>query len=467
MTAESEAEARSLRVAVVGAGPAGFFVADLLSRNADFDVSVDMFERWPTPFGLVREGVAPDHESIKTVSRIFERALDRPRVRLFGNVTFGEHISRSDLTSLYDQVVYAVGAQADRRMNIPGEELEGSWPATEFVRWYNGQPDCADLSFDLSGERAVVIGNGNVAVDVARILLTRPDVLARTDIADHALAALRESAVREVVMIGRRGPAQAKFTNVELKELGALDGVDVSVDPIELELDPESVPATSDRRVARNLEILADFAEREASGASRVLCFLFLRSPVELLGDAGRVEAVRLERNRLARDERGGLRAEGTGMTETLDAGLVLRSVGYRGVPLPGVPFDAQRCVIPNVAGRMLDRPAGEVVPGEYVVGWIKRGPSGVIGTNKACASETVSAMLADAARRDLNVHPDPGENGILALLAERCPDFVTEADWRRLDAEEKARGEVADRPRVKIVRVEQMLAIMRTRSEE
>ena len=450
-----------LRVAVIGAGPAGFFTADQLVKQKDLDVRVDLFERWPTPYGLVREGVAPDHQSIKGVTRVFDRVLDHPRVRYFGNVCFGEHVTREDLRRLYDQVVYAVGAQTDRRMGIPGEDLAGSWPATDFVRWYNGQPECADLEFDLGVERAVVIGNGNVAVDVARILLTDPDVLARTDIADHALEALRASSIREVVMVGRRGPAQAKFTNVELKELGALEGVDVAVDPAELDAAPLSEDESEDRRVSRNLEILADFAGREPSGAPRRLVFRFFASPVELSGDAGAVRSVRLERNRLVPGGGGAFRAEGTGEYERIDAGLVLRSVGYHGVPLPELPFDEGAGVIPGRGGRMLDAPDGEVVPGEYVVGWIKRGPSGVIGTNKACAAETVAAMLEDAASRPETAMRGRDDDAILELLAERSPAYVTEADWARLDAEERARGEASGRPRVKLVRVDQMLELM------
>ncbi len=449
---------RTLRVAVVGAGPAGFFTADALRKEPSIEVLVDMFERWPTPYGLVREGVAPDHQSIKGVIRIFDRVLEDPRVRFFGHVQFGEDVTRSELTALYDQVVYAVGAQTDRRMGIPGEDLAGSWPATEFVRWYNGQPDCADLAFDLSGERAVVVGNGNVAVDVARILLTDPDVLAGTDIADHALEALRRSRIREVVMLGRRGPAQASFTNVELKELGVLEGVDVFVDPNDLDLDPDSAGAADDRRVARNLEILRDYAVREPTNAPRRLTFRFFTSPVEIRGEDGAVRAVRLERNRLEAGAGGYLSAVGTGKTEELGTGLVLRSVGYRGVPLPDVPFDETRGVIPNRAGRVLSVPGGDPLPGEYVVGWIKRGPSGVIGTNKACANETVVTMIDDAARLCVAsgkvTNPDP----ILSILDERSPDYVTADDWRRLDAAEIARGERAGRPRVKFVRVDEML---------
>jgi len=451
---------------VVGAGPAGLFAADALVKDTSFDVSVDVFERWPTPYGLVREGVAPDHQSIKGVTRVFDRVLQHPRVRFFGNVRFGYDVKREELTRLYDQVVYAVGAQTDRQMGIVGEELRGSWPATDFVRWYNGQPECADLSFDLTVERAVVVGNGNVAVDVARILLTDPEVLARTDIADHALEALRHSRVREVVMLGRRGPAQAKFTNVELKELGKLDGVDVVVAPEELELDFASASAVEDTRVARNLEILHDYAAREATDAPRRLSFRFLVSPAELLAAHGGVASVRLEKNRLGRSDDGYLSAEGTGEYETLEAGLVFRSVGYRGVALPDVPFDDSRGIIPNRQGRVLTSPDGELAPGEYAAGWIKRGPSGVIGTNKACAAETVAIMLEDAGQLPVAPGGAADPDSILAVLSERCPDYVTADDWRRLDELELARGESEDRPRVKVVRVEKMLDLMRKRGE-
>ncbi len=453
-------EVRPLRVAIVGAGPAGLYTAEALCKREGLAVSIDVFDRWPTPYGLVREGVAPDHQSIKGVIRVLERVLDDPRVRFFGNVEVGRDLTREDLHRHFDQVVFATGAQTDRRMEIPGEDLAGSWPATDFVRWYNGQPGCADLRFDLSVERAVVVGNGNVAVDVARILLTDPAVLARSDIADHALEALRASRVREVVMVGRRGPAQAKFTSVELKELGRLEGVDPVLDPAELELDADSAAEGKDRRVARNLEILSELAARAPTGAPRRLVFRFLASPVELLGKDGRVRSVRLERNRLVKRPGGPIAAEGTGERETLDAGLVLRSVGYRGVPLPGVPFDERRGVIPNRGGRVLAAPGGEIVAGEYVTGWIKRGPSGIIGTNKACGAETAAAMVEDAGRLGEEI-PARDPAALDDLLSRRAPAHVTWEDWRRLDAEEVARGAAKDRPRVKVVRVEEMLRIM------
>ncbi|NNK48956.1 MAG: FAD-dependent oxidoreductase [Gemmatimonadetes bacterium] len=455
-------EEPSLRVAVVGAGPAGFFTADALLRAPDVACSIDVFDRLPTPYGLVREGVAPDHASIKKVTTKFDRIAAEPNVRYFGNVTFGLDINRAELLRHYHQVVYATGAQSDRRLGIPGEELDGSHPATEFVAWYNGHPDFADRSFDLSHERAIVVGNGNVAVDVARILVTDPDVLAVTDIADHALDALRGSQVQEVVMLGRRGPAQGKFTNVELKELGRLSGVHVVVDEADLELDPASAAEAERSRVAtRNLEILRELAGRGPAGSGRSLVLRFLASPVEILGNDGRVRALRVERNRLVETAGGYMRSEGSGEFSTLDAGLVLRSVGYRGVPLPEVPFDSDRHLIPNEAGRVRDGPGGPVVPGEFVAGWIKRGPSGVIGTNKPDAVETVAAMLDEVTGGDAREPASPDPSAIVALLESRGVRYVTFDDWRKLDEFETMRGDEQGRPRVKIVQVERMLEIM------
>ncbi|MEN9938531.1 MAG: hypothetical protein RLZZ387_5110, partial [Chloroflexota bacterium] len=387
-------ENRPARIAIIGAGPAGFYAAEALLKQKELVCTIDIFNRFPTPFGLVRDGVAPDHQSIKAVTRIYDKILENPRVRFFGNVTFGVDVTHADLRPIYDQIVYAVGAQSDRRMGIPGEDLAGSFPATAFVGWYNGHPDYRDLEFDLSCERVVVVGNGNVAMDVTRILATDPDELATTDIADHALEQLRGSKVREVVVLGRRGPAQAAFTNAEVKEFGELKGVDVVVDPADLELDAESEASLAENKIAaRNVDILRGFATRERSDAPRRIVMRFLQSPIELLGEGGRVTAVTIERNALVPDGKGGLRAKGTGAYETISAGLVLRSVGYRGIPLAGVPFDESSHVIPNVAGRVIEPSGGEVVPGEYAVGWIKRGPSGVIGTNKQDSVATVASM--------------------------------------------------------------------------
>lgn len=466
MDAHLGTEARPVRVAIVGAGPAGFYAAEALLKQSNIVYAIDMFNRFPTPFGLVREGVAPDHQSIKAVTRIYDRIASHPRVRYFGNVTFGSDIVHEDLKLYYDQIVYAVGAQADRRMGIPGEDLAGSYPATVFVGWYNGHPDYCDMEFDLSHERAVVVGNGNVAIDVARILVTDPDELAKTDIADYALAALRRSKIKEVVMLGRRGPAQAAFTNAEIKELGELAGVDVIVDPADLELDKLSqAQAADDKSVARNVEILRAYAARSEHTAPRRIRMRFLTSPVELIGDNNRVALVKVERNELVVDRQGGLRAKGIGVYDTIEAGLVLRSVGYRGVPLPGVPFEEGAFIIPNINGRVIGARDGEPVSGEYVVGWAKRGPSGVIGTNKPDAVATVASMVEDLPTLpgipDANRDPER----IVALLRARKPDFVTYADWKRLDAYETARGAEQGRPRVKVTTVPEMLAVINDRA--
>jgi ferredoxin--NADP+ reductase len=455
-------EARPLRVAIIGAGPAGFYTAEALLKQKNLVCSIDFFNRFPTPFGLVREGVAPDHQSIKNVTRIYDKIAASANVRYFGNVTFGTDIKHEDLVQLYDQIVYAVGAQSDRRMNIPGEDLRGSYPATAFVGWYNGHPDYRDLEFDLSHERVVVVGNGNVAMDVTRILVTDPDELAKTDIADYALERLRASRVREVVMLGRRGPAQAAFTTPELKEFGELAGVDPLVDPADLELDPESAAsAADDKTVVRNLELLREYAARTERSAPRRIRMRFLISPIELLGVDGRVTSVVTERNKLVGDRVGGLRAKGTGAFETIEAGMVLRSVGYRGIPLPGVPFDDSTHTIPNVAGRVVRESSGDAVLGEYVVGWIKRGPSGVIGTNKPDAASTVASMVEDLGELAGIADENRDPQRIVALLEQRKPNYVTYAGWRVLDAHETSRGAEQGRPRVKVTSVPEMLDII------
>ena len=391
-----------LRVAVVGAGPAAFYAVEHLFKQADLLIEVDMFDRLPAPHGLVRYGVAPDHPKIKTVTRAYDSIAGHPRFRFFGNVELGRHVTLDDLRRHYHQVVLATGAQTDRRMGIPGEDLAGSHPATEFVAWYNGHPDYREHVFDLSVERAAVVGVGNVAIDVARMLVRTPEELEGTDVADYALEALRNSRVREVFLLGRRGPAQAAFTNPEIKEIGEMADADVIVRPDEVTLDPLSqaeVDASGDRLLVRKVEILQGYAVRKPEGRRRRLHVRFLVSPVEIIGDEqGRVVGMRLVRNVLVADDKGRLGAKPTGDYEDLDVGLVFRSVGYRGVPLPGVPFHERWGVIPNEKGRVTDPATGAPIPGLYATGWIKRGPSGVIGTNKPDAVETVTAMLEDAA---------------------------------------------------------------------
>ncbi len=446
-----------LRVAVVGSGPAGFYAAEHLLTDRAHHVRVDMFERLTTPWGLVRSGVAPDHPKLKSVSRIYERTAGQPGFRMFGNVELGSDLTHEDLAEHYHAVVYAVGAQTDKRSGIPGEDLPGSWAATDFVGWYNGHPDYRDLVFDLDCERAVVVGNGNVAMDVARMLCLTREELAVTDVGDHALEVLAEHRIREIVVLGRRGPEQAAFTTPELRELGELTDADVAVDPAELDLDADAARRSPSQTAQRNVEVLRDYAQRVSEGRRRRIALRFLVSPVEILGDT-RVEALRLVRNRLVRAGDGSLRARATDVTETIACGLVFRAIGYSGVALPGVPFDTGRGVIPNECGRVVG--AGGAIPGVYVTGWIKRGPSGVIGTNKKCAQETVDALLADA---DAGALPTPHEDDAArfeARLRERKPQLVTYAGWEAIDRHERALGEPQGRPRVKLTRLEEQLRV-------
>jgi len=429
-----------MRVAVVGSGPAGFYAAGALLA-ADQPVEVDMLERLPTPWGLVRLGVAPDHPKLKSVSRAFERIAEQPGFRFLGNVEFGYDIDHADLARLYDAVIYAVGAQTDRRLGIPGEDLPGSWAATEFVAWYNAHPDHQQLEFDLDTERAVVIGNGNVALDIARMLALTHEELAPTDATDPSIAAIAASTIREIVLVGRRGPAQASFTTPELQEMGELAGADVVVDPADLEgAEPKGTNSE------RNLAVLRDFAAREPEGKPRRVVFRFFRSPVAILGEE-RVEGIELVRNELDEYER----AVATEERETLPCGLVFRSVGYRGVELPGVPFDTGSGTIPNEGGR--------VGPGVYCAGWIKRGPTGVIGTNKKDATETVELLLQDVAAGRLVPRPDVTSAAVDELLTERGVRVVEYAGWTAIDEVERAAGEKGGRPRVKLCSWDELLA--------
>lgn len=455
--------ARLRRIAIIGAGPAGFYAAETLLKKSDIELTIDIFNRFPTPFGLVRDGVAPDHQSIKAVIRVFDKILADPRVRFFGNVTYGVDIHHKELKHFYDQIIYAVGAQADRRMGIPSEDLPNSFPAISFVGWYNGHPDYRDLPIDLSCERAVVVGNGNVAMDVTRILAMSPDALMKTDIADHALEKLRKSKIREVVVLGRRGAAQASFTTPEIKELGKLEGVDVIVDPQNIELDPASQAEVETDRTARaNLECLHEYATRTGHTPFRRIVPRFLASPVEIVGVNGRMTALKIEHNELVVDSNGGLRSKGTGKFEIIETGLVLRSIGYRSVPIEGVPFDYATSTINNIAGQVVHPNTGEVVPGEYVVGWAKRGPTGLIGNNKPDSAATVESMLADLPLLQgiSDDYRDPSR--VEAFLHERGIDYVTYRDWKILDQYEVARGAKQGRPRVKVTTVPEMMAIIR-----
>lgn len=451
-----------LRVAVFGAGPAGFYAVEELLKQPEMVVAVDLFDRLPTPYGLVRGGVAPDHQKIKAVIKQYEKTAARPGFRFFGNITFGEDLSLAEVLAHYHQVLFTTGAESDRRMGIPGEDLPGSYPATVFVGWYNGHPDYRDLHFDLDVERAAVVGNGNVAMDVTRILARSVDELAKTDIADHALAALRHSKIKEIYLLGRRGPAQAAFTNPEIRELTELASTDLVVRPEELALDEVNreflTLHASEQTHQRNIDILkAQIPKGEGSQPKKIRARFFV-SPVAVLGKE-RVEGLRLEKNRLVKAENGVFKAQGTGVYEEVSCQLVFRSIGYKGHQLPGVPFDERNGIIPNRDGRVLDPATNAPVPRLYVAGWIKRGPSGVIGTNKPDALATVQAMLADAARYAVWEGLSPDLNAILALLADKQVRAVTFTDWQRIDQIEIAAGKKRGKPREKLTTIAELLA--------
>ncbi|HYR17170.1 MAG TPA: FAD-dependent oxidoreductase, partial [Mycobacterium sp.] len=396
---------RPYHVAIVGSGPSGYFAAASLLKFADSDddasqkrdVRVDMLEMLPTPWGLVRSGVAPDHPKIKSISAQFEKTALDPRFRFFGNIVVGDHVQAAELAERYDAVIYAVGAQSDRSLGIAGEDLPGSVAAVDFVGWYNAHPHFEEMAPDISSGRAVVVGNGNVALDVARILVSDPDVLATTDIADHALKSLHDRGVEEVLIIGRRGPLQATFTTLEVRELGDLEGlgdVDVIVDPADFaDISDEDLEAAG-KTVKNNVKALRGYAEREPRGAKRRIVFRFRTSPIEIRGDS-KVASIVLGHNELV-DDNGRIVAKDTGEREEVPAQLVVRAVGYRGVPTPGLPFDEKSGTIPHTAGRIDGR------RNEYVVGWIKRGPTGVIGSNKKDSQDTVDTLISDLSGADL-----------------------------------------------------------------
>ncbi len=458
-----------LRVAIIGSGPSGFYAADWLLRQANLVVQIDMFDRLPTPYGLVRGGVAPDHPKIKTVSKVYDKTAANPHFRFYGYVEIGKDISHAELKAHYHQIVYAVGAQTDRRLGVPGEQLEGSHAATEFVAWYNAHPDFHHFTFDLSQTSAAVIGNGNVAMDVARILASSYEELHRTDIADYALEALEHSKVTDIYMLGRRGPAQAAFTNPELKEFGELEDADIIVRPEDIDLDPLSQAAVErehDATTLKNLATLQEFAKRPLRGKTKRIHMRFLVSPVELEG-TNRVEAIKLVKNELQAAPDGSLRARATDQFETLPVGLVFRSIGYMGVALPDVPFDAKGGVIPNEHGRVIDPATKQPVQGEYAVGWIKRGPSGIIGTNKPDALDTVNMMIEDVPNLPALNSADASPEAVEMLIRSRQPEYVSYTDWQILDKLEQDNGAVQGRPRIKFSRIPDMLEALAKAKEQ
>lgn len=456
-----------LRVAIIGSGPSGFYAAEHILAQDDIHTQVDMFDRLPTPFGLVRAGVAPDHPKIKSVTRVYDKVAEHPDFRFRGNVEFGTDLEYEDLLEYFHAVIFCVGARSDRRLGIPREYLPGSHGASDFVGWYNASPDQRNLTFDFSGDNVVVVGNGNVAMDVARVLMLPPDELAATDIGGHALRALSENKVRQVTILGRRGPAQAAFTYRELKELADRDDIDVIVDPADMQLDPHSLHDTEqapDRGRDQVLELLRELAQRPARGHDRRIVFRFLVSPVEILGK-DRVEGVEVVRNELYRGNNGELRARATDEREVIPADIVFRAIGYQGVALPGVPFDPITATIPNDRGRVIDPLTGQARLGEYAAGWIKRGPNGIIGTNKPDAQETVEALVEDV--RDQRLRREVLAARVFErFLAERQGEVVSFADWKYLDAREVEKGEEMGRPRLKFARVENMLRTLRERDK-
>ena len=453
------------KIAVIGSGPAGFYAAGELFRQQSWEIKVDMFERLPTPFGLVRGGVAPDHQKIKSVQKIYSRIAENENFRFFGNVEFGRDIFQADLLEHYDAVIYSVGSPADRELGIPGEDLSGSHSATEFVAWYNGHPDFCDYKFDLSAKNAFVIGIGNVALDVARILAKTPEELAETDIADYALDALRASQLEDIWLVGRRGPLQAAFSPAELREFMELAEADVVVEQNVLELDAESkqileTDASNDTK--KNIEILKQISLRDVSAKKRRVHFLFLSSPVEISGN-DKVEKISLVRNQLLKREDGSLAAQPTEKINEAAAELVFRSIGYHGQPLPDLPFDQKSGTIPNECGQVKDQENGNKLRNrEYVAGWIKRGPSGVIGTNKQDAVETVHRMLETFLNEKMEAGKNCANPDIVALLENRKLEYVSFADWKLIDVHETEAGQKQGRPRVKLTSIAEMLSVIR-----
>lgn len=454
---------RPYHVAIVGSGPSGYFAAASLLKLAaggDAEVRIDMLEMLPTPWGLVRSGVAPDHPKIKSISAQFEKTAADPRFRFFGNIAVGEHVQPAELAERYDAVIYAVGAQSDRHLGIPGEDLPGSVAAVDFVGWYNCHPHFKNVTPDLTGKRAVVIGNGNVALDVARILVSDPDELRGTDIADHALELLDPRGIEEVVVIGRRGVLQATFTSPELRELGemkSLADVDVVIAPEELAGITDADAEAAGKHPRANFKVLRGYVGREQHPGNRRIVFRFCTSPVEIRGD-GRVQEIVLGRNELVTDENGRVSARDTGEREVLPVDLVVRAVGYRGVPTAGLPFDERSCTIPHTDGRI------DGTRNQYVVGWIKRGPSGVIGSNKSDSQATVDTLAADLASRaaagDLPEVEADYDVQLHKWLLSRQPELITDEHWRLIDAHERSTGEPHGRPRIKLVDVAEMLRV-------
>ena len=444
-----------LRLAIVGAGPAGIYAADiLLKHERSFDVSIDLFERLPAPYGLVRYGVAPDHPRIKGIVTALREVLDTGQIRLFGNVNYGTDITLDDLTKHYHAVIFSTGAITDQNLQLPGVELEGSYGAADFVSWYDGHPD-VPRTWPLEAKEVAVIGNGNVALDVARMLAKHPEDLLPTEVPDNVYEGLQSSPVTDVHVFGRRGPMQVKFTPLELRELGEMRDVDIIVHDEDFALDESSQRAIeSNKQLFVINKIFNQWRERETGSASRRLHLHFFAKPAEILGE-GKVSGFRYERT--MPDGAGGV--TGTGEMREVSVQAVYRAVGYFGTPLPGIPFDSRHGVIPNHEGQVIDDD-NRIVPGVYATGWIKRGPVGLIGHTKSDAMETVQHLVKDQASWWSPEHPE--EQSVSALLESRDVQFTDLSGWHRLDAEELARGAARGRERVKVVERSEMMAAAR-----
>ena len=464
MSDQLGSELQPLRVAIVGAGPSGFYAAGALQskqKELGLHIAIDMFDKLIAPHGLVRYGVAPDHQNIKAVSKVYDRIAADPNFRYFGNVEFCNHLHLEDFQKHYNAILFAVGAQSDRRLGIAGEDLPNSFSATEFVAWYNGHPHYRHLNPNLNVKDVVVVGVGNVAMDVARILAHTIEELQHTDIADHAPVVLAQSKVENIYILARRGPAQVKFTPVELKEFGELAIAEPIVLPTELEIDEVSAQLVADDpQMQRNLETLRTFVKTKPEGKARRVHFRFLLSPVEIMADEeGGISAVKVEKNKLLPNADGSdMKATGTGEFETIPAGLILRSVGYKGLPLDSVPYDSRSGIIPNREGRIVDE-SGSPLSGLYVVGWAKRGANGIIGTNKPDSHETVDKLIEDLHLFAKVAQPDP--QAIVELLQQRGVRYVSQADWQKINDVEVALGKEQGRPRVKFISHEEMLAVL------
>lgn len=456
---------KTYRVAIIGSGPAGFFAADHLFKNKEVSFEIDMYDKLPNPHGLVRSGVAPDHQKIKSVIKVYDKIAENPNFRFYGLIEFGKDINIDDLKKHYHQIIFATGAQTDRRMNIPGEDLNRSFTATDFVAWYNGHPEYSDRDFDLNVEKVAIVGMGNVAVDVARILCRTKKELLRTDIADYALEKLTNSKVKEVYMLGRRGPAQAAFTNPEIKELNNLEDADLLTLPDEVEIDnftKEFLENNPDRSTDKKIELLKEFSSNTSS-KSKKLEIRFLVSPVEITGDAeNNVKAIKLVKNELYKSKDGSIRPKATDNYEILDVDIVFRSIGYYGIPLPGVPFNQNWGTIPNEQGRVIHSETNKPVPGLYATGWIKRGPTGVIGTNKTDSQETVKLMIEDIENKNIFSPELPSASAVEKLIRSRRPDYISYEDWLKIDNKEKEMGEKEGRPRKKFTSVSDMLNVLK-----